>query len=111
MKGCVNPNHLSWKTNSQNQLDRRVHGTLKPPRAVRLTVTPEQIVQMQSLKGAMSIVKIAKMLGTTRGVVEYWQKRGCPPVSLVESGTAPERRKRHRASLIYEGPALGLTIV
>lgn len=27
--GCVNPRHLSWKTRSENQLDRKKHGTAK----------------------------------------------------------------------------------
>lgn len=26
-EGCINPNHLYWGTGSQNQLDRRKHGT------------------------------------------------------------------------------------
>lgn len=26
-QGCVNPRHLEWKTESQNHLDRRRHGT------------------------------------------------------------------------------------
>lgn len=25
--GCINPNHLSWKTHAQNMADRKVHGT------------------------------------------------------------------------------------
>ncbi len=25
--GCVNPNHLTWKTNSANQMDKARHGT------------------------------------------------------------------------------------
>lgn len=28
--GCVNPNHLSWKTHSGNQRDRSRHGTTTP---------------------------------------------------------------------------------
>lgn len=27
VEGCVNPKHLSWKTQSENQLDCRQHGT------------------------------------------------------------------------------------
>ena len=26
--GCVNPRHLAWKTNSENQLDRRKNGNM-----------------------------------------------------------------------------------
>jgi hypothetical protein len=29
-EGCVNPNHLSWKTPAENQSDRVVHGTMYP---------------------------------------------------------------------------------
>jgi DNA-binding transcriptional regulator YiaG len=95
-KGCVNPRHLSWKSNSENQLDRRTHGTLKPDRPVRLTVTPEQIEQMRALKGKVSLFKIAEMLGVKRGVVEYWQKTDRPPVPLKQFGIARERRERKR---------------
>jgi hypothetical protein len=97
-EGCVNPNHLSWKTNGENQLDRRAHGTLKPERAIRLTVTPDQIAQMQSLKGKMSLFKIAETLGVKRGVVEYWQKKNRPPIPLKESGIARERREARRVA-------------
>lgn len=39
--GCVNPLHLSWKTNSENQLDRREHGANVPG-----ALTPEQVVEI-----------------------------------------------------------------
>lgn len=97
-KGCVNPRHLSWKSNSENQIDRRVHGTLRPDRPVRLTVTPEQIEQMRALKGKMSLFKIADMLGVKRGVVEYWQKRDGAPIPLSDSHEASARRTRKRAN-------------
>lgn len=96
--GCVTPSHLSWKTNSENQLDRREHGTLRPDRPVRLTVTPEQIEQMQALKGKMSLFKIAELLGVKRGVVEYWQKKNRQPIPLSERGRAREHRERRRAA-------------
>lgn len=65
-EGCVNPNHLSWKTRSENQQDRRLHGT--QTNAVwgckgRLTV--DQVRQIKSLKGQKTEVQIGAMFGCT----------------------------------------------
>jgi hypothetical protein len=49
-KGCVNPRHLSWKTRSANQLDRRKHGTHGKPGCVgRSKLTPDQISRIRAL--------------------------------------------------------------
>lgn len=50
--GCVNPKHLSWKTPSENQRDRRGHGTHNTvgfryyPK-----LTDEQVRYIRALKG------------------------------------------------------------
>lgn len=46
--GCINPWHTSWKTPSENQLDRFQHGPIDEPRE-KLTV--EQVVIIRGLKG------------------------------------------------------------
>lgn len=33
---CVNPAHLRWSTQSQNQFDRKIHKSVRGPEAVRL---------------------------------------------------------------------------
>lgn len=73
--GCVNPRHLSWKTNSENQLDRRVNGSmLRNPYGPRPGLSPEQIEQIKALKGQMTQVAIAKKFGVSLGCVQYWLK-------------------------------------
>lgn len=48
--GCVHPKHLSWKTNSENQLDRRRHGTAgKGPKGnARHRLTADQVAEIRS---------------------------------------------------------------
>lgn len=45
--GCVNPNHLSWKTPSENQLDRYRDADLQPSRKL----TYDQVISIRALKG------------------------------------------------------------
>jgi hypothetical protein len=50
--GCVNPHHLSWKTQSENQLDCREHGTqAKNKRGTRGKLTMAIADQIRALKG------------------------------------------------------------
>lgn len=60
--GCLNPRHISWKTPSGNQLDRRAHGTSK--RCGR-KLTPIQRRQIVALKGQKTQREIAVMFGIT----------------------------------------------
>lgn len=46
---CINPNHLSWKTASENQFDRHSHGTFYGRRE-RLTL--KQAADIRAAKGA-----------------------------------------------------------
>jgi hypothetical protein len=59
--GCVNPMHLSWKTNSENQLERYQHsGPTK-----RAKLTPSQVDEIMALKGRARIADIAKQFGVS----------------------------------------------
>lgn len=61
-EGCVHPQHLSWKTKSGNQLDRRKHGTHVTSRhGWRGKLTPREVIEIRSLKGYQTQVEIAKM--------------------------------------------------
>lgn len=75
-EGCVNPRHLSWQTNSENQLDRyRKHGGKHGnPNGQRGRVTREQIDRMRALKGKRTQVAIAVDEGVSLGTVQYYQK-------------------------------------
>lgn len=73
--GCVNPRHLEWKTNSQNQLDRAVNGNaLRNPLGQRSALTPAQQAEIVLLKGTMAQTAIAAKLGVSLGCVQYWLK-------------------------------------
>lgn len=64
MGGCVNPRHLSWKTRSENQLDRRRHGTANTnPTGRTGKLTPMQKHEILRLRGKMTQAKIAARYG------------------------------------------------
>lgn len=62
-QGCLNPNHLDWKTNSQNQLDRRAHGTAKGGKGNRWKLTPEKVAEIRAQKGKEAIKSLADRFG------------------------------------------------
>jgi hypothetical protein len=74
--GCVNPRHLSWKTNSENQLERyRVHGRGNPnANGNKSQFTPEQIAKMCSQYGEFTQTKLAEMYGCSLGTIQYYLK-------------------------------------
>ncbi len=59
-EGCINPSHLGWKTYSENELDKRVHGTkVKQTWGWKGKLSPEQVDEIRSLKGMMTQAAIA----------------------------------------------------
>ncbi len=56
---CVNPNHLSWKTNAENQIDRYKHSGHGP----RNKLTPKKVDEILALKGRARVADIAKQFG------------------------------------------------
>ena len=60
-QGCVNPMHVEWKTNSENQKDRYKSG--RPTRRERLT--PEQVDEIRALQDRARPADIAKQYGVT----------------------------------------------
>lgn len=79
-KGCINPQHLSWKTNAQNQLDRRKHGTQMGAKGNRAKLTQEQIAEIRRLQGIETQFSLAERFGVKRGCIEYWQRTTHNPV-------------------------------
>lgn len=62
--GCVTKKHLSWKTRTENQADRLVHGThSRGERHGSAKITEEQVHEIRSLKGHMTQQKIADRFG------------------------------------------------
>jgi hypothetical protein len=59
--GCVNPKHVSWKTNAENQIERYQHSGLTK----RAKLTPDQVEEIRALKGKMPVGDIARTYGVT----------------------------------------------
>lgn len=76
-KGCLNPNHLSWKTHVENMADRRDHGTdfmgQKNPRAI-LTDLQVSIIKTRLKQGSIGN-RLAKEYGVARTTI-YHIKHG-----------------------------------
>lgn len=66
--GCVNPRHVTWKTRSDNQLDRATHGTSnRGERSGKAKLTEDQVRQIKAFKGQIGNRRLAKMFGVQRG--------------------------------------------
>lgn len=95
--GCVNPKHLEWKTNADNQRDRRAHGTQAGAKGSRTRFTPQQIEQIRRLKGRVPQLALADLLGCKRGTIEYWQNSTHAPTPPGTSASAIRRRQSRMA--------------
>lgn len=67
---CVNPRHIGWKTQSDNQLDRRRHGTNNK---TRMKITATQADQIRKLKGIETSIQTAARYGVTESNVRLIQ--------------------------------------
>jgi hypothetical protein len=69
---CVHPRHLSWKTKSENEIDKRSHGTSKAHTArgvPRFALTKTDAERIRSLSGRLTQDEIATMFGVTRRTI------------------------------------------
>jgi len=69
---CVNPKHLSWKTKTENQIERRNHGTHQTW-GRRGKLTPVQVTQIRQLKGIETSIETAARYGVTESNVRLIQ--------------------------------------
>ena len=75
--GCVHPQHLGWKTPSENQLDRARHGTAITSRCGRTgKLTKLQRQEIIDLKGKMTQREIAKLYNVHFETISRWQRLG-----------------------------------
>lgn len=58
---CVNPNHVTWKSHSENMFDRGKHEGPRP----RFKLTPEQVDEIRALKDRARVKDIAEQFGIT----------------------------------------------
>jgi hypothetical protein len=88
-KGCVNPRHLAWSSNSNNQIDRyRRDGRVNPnANGKRGLFTAEQIAAIRSGYGEKTQMQLAEMYGCSLGTIQYYLKyreqRGHEPVAAA----------------------------
>lgn len=68
---CCNPNHLSWKSPSDNQRDRRHHGTNC---RIKTKITRLQAAQIRQLKGVETAIQTAARYGITESNVRQIQE-------------------------------------
>lgn len=74
--GCLNPNHLSWKTARENEADKRVHGTIR--RGVDIntsSLTEEDVREIRSCGRATSGVALAQRYGVTATCISQVRTR------------------------------------
>lgn len=77
--GCVNPRHLEWKTGTDNQLDRRAHGTHGNGGGRRKKLTPVDVLQIRRAKGIVTQRDLARIYDVSdasiRGIQtnRYWR--------------------------------------
>lgn len=73
--GCVDPRHLSWKTPSQNQYERRVHGTHGKRKGVRYHLTPQDVAEIRDLKGFIPQRELGKIYDVSWQTIGNVQRR------------------------------------
>lgn len=68
--GCVNPQHLSWKTRTENELDKRQHGTTRNAWwAHKGKLTPVQVEEIRALKGQRTQAEIAALFSISEPTI------------------------------------------
>lgn len=68
-RACVSPRHLSWKTQSENEADKLIHGTHSRGERSKLSkLTAEDVVAIRSAKGVTQR-ELANRFGVSRGYV------------------------------------------
>jgi len=74
-EGCVNPNHLLWGSNSDNQKQRYAHGRHNPHAyGNKSQFTEEQIETIRSQYGEFTQEKLAEMYGVSIPTIQYYLK-------------------------------------
>ena len=75
-KGCVNPLHLMWKTQSENMADKLIHGThSRGEKCVNAKLKTENVLYIRRMKGVMKQRELAKMFGVSIHTIRNVQRR------------------------------------
>lgn len=69
-EGCVNPNHLRWRTRQQNQMERRDHGTMvRGEMIVQSKLTETDVREIKRLLGQVSQAQLAEQFGVSQPAI------------------------------------------
>lgn len=67
---CVNPSHLEWKTKTENEADKVIHGTIGlGERNPQAKLTEAQVIQIHALKGMKSQRALAREFGVQQAAI------------------------------------------
>lgn len=70
-EGCVNPQHLSWKTRKENEADKVIHGTLVVGSRVKNAKLDEShINDIRELAAFLPNRVVAELYGVTRRAID-----------------------------------------
>lgn len=68
--GCINPNHLSWKTHIENEEDKILHGTLaRGEKQGGSKLTEADVVKIVGLRDQLTQEEIARRYGVCRQTI------------------------------------------
>lgn len=67
---CINPHHLRWATRRENEADKLIHGTHQlGERNAQAKLTPDQVIEILSLKGIVRQAELATRFGVKRPTI------------------------------------------
>lgn len=103
--GCMNPKHLSWKTRTENQRDRRIHGTAgNGGYGRRPRLTPDQVLAIRASTDTIADLS-RRYRVTTRAISmirnrEIWKEiHGTPERARVIEALQAANGPMHYADL------------
>lgn len=71
-RDCINKRHISWKTHSENMLDKRENGTAQNSWWGRKgKLTAEEVAKIRALEGTMTQAAIATQFNITESNVRF----------------------------------------
>lgn len=74
--GCVNPNHLEWKTHVDNMADKTIHGTHhRGERHGQAKLTEADVREIRRLKGTRTPSELAESYGVAASTIRHIQVR------------------------------------